>query len=156
MVVPFLDPSLTPFFTTFLFVFAVVYGALGTAGVFKEKGVNIIIALAFGLFAATYQPLVSALQQFLPIAAAIIVVLFFILLIKKVFMGDKKEGKSQFFDSLPVAIGLGLGLLLVGILWKDFAGYLPYGISPVNALWLIVIIVVVILFLAFYRHNEPK
>jgi len=71
-------------------------------------------------------------------------------------MGDKKEGKSQLFDSLPLAIGLGLGLLLVGLLWKDFAGYLPYGISATNALWLIAVIVVVILFLAFYRHKEKE
>ncbi|MBI4162146.1 MAG: hypothetical protein HY513_00555 [Candidatus Aenigmarchaeota archaeon] len=157
MPVPFLDPSLTPFFTTFLFVFAVVYGALGTAGVFKEKGVNIIIALAFALFAATYPPLVSALQQFLPIAAGIIVVLFFFLLIKKVFSGKKNEGQqAQLFDSLPLAIGLGIGLLLVGILLPDFANYLPHGLSLENALWLIAVIVVLALFLAFYRHKEPK
>lgn len=154
MPVPFLDPTLTPFFTTFIFIFAVVYGALGAAGVFKEKGVNVAIAIAFALFAASYQPLVAGLQQFLPVAAAIIVLLFFVLLIKKVFGGDKKEGKANLYDSLPLVVALGIGLILLGVVWRDVAGLLPAGISPTNALWLIAVVVVLIIFLAIYRHTE--
>ena len=156
MPIPFLDLTLTPFFITLIFIFAVVYGALGAAGVFKQKGVNVAIAIAFALFAASYQPLVSGLQQFLPIAAIIIILLFFVLLVKKVFGGDdENKGKSQTFDSVPLAIGLGLALIVLGAVWRDVASLLPSGISPANALWLIAVVVVLIIFLAIYRHQEP-
>ena len=78
MPVPFLDPTLTPFFAAFLFVFAVVYGALFAAKVFeKPKSINIVIALAFAIFAASYKPLVDTLYNFLPIAAIFLIIIFF-------------------------------------------------------------------------------
>jgi hypothetical protein len=147
MPIPFIPTAYAPFFTTFLFIFAIVYGVLGSAGLFKDKNVNAVIALAFALFASAYQPLVTGLQQFLPIAAGLIVVLFFVLLIKKV-AGDG-AGK----DAMPTIIALGLGLLLVGLLWNDISRFLPTGFSPDNALWVIAFVVIVAIFWAIHKHS---
>ena len=154
MPLPFLAPSMTPYIAAFLFVFAVVYGSLFSSGVFKQKNVNAVIALAFALLAAAYPPFVSSLYTYLPIAAGILAVLFFVQVIRKTF-GSKKEDAK--YDALPPVIGLGISLLLTGVLWNQIYYYFaPLGISSNNLLWTIGIIVVVLIFWLVYKHKEQQ
>lgn len=131
----------------FIFVFAVVYGLLSYADVLKHKGVNIAIAAVFAAFSVMYEPFVSSLQDFIPIATVVLVVIFFIMLVKKVF--TEKGG-----DTLPLAVALAILLLLLATIWDSVTYYLPLGISPDNALWVIGVIIIIILFAAVYKHKE--
>lgn len=151
MPLDFIDPAIIPFISTFLFVFAVVFGLLtiakGKEGPLFNTRVNAIIALVFAAFSASYEPLVTALQQFIPFAAALLLVLFFFVFLKRIFGGEK--GK---FDALPFVIVIGFLLLLIGIFWGDI-GFSVFGLSPTNVLWLIGIAIVISIFYAAYKHS---
>jgi|SRR3989338_180437 len=153
MPLPFIDPSTVPYFASFLFVFAVVYGALFSSKVFSQKGVNAVIAIAFGLISAAYPPFVNTVYTYLPIAAGILAVLFFVQVVRKTFGGGPKQGTK--YDALPPVIGLGISLLLAGVLWKEIYYYLaPLGIGSNNLLWAVGIVVVVLIFWLVYKHSE--
>lgn len=154
MPLPFLDPSTVPYFAAFLFVFAVVYGALFSSKVFSgQKGVNAVIAIAFALISAAYPPFVNTVYTYLPVAAGILAVLFFVQVVRKTFGGEKKQGTK--YDSLPPVIGLSISLLLAGVLWNEIYYYIaPLGITSNNLLWAVGIIVVVLIFWLIYKHGE--
>ena len=110
--VEFIDPTLLPTIGAFIFVFAMVFGLLSYVKKFNSA-VNLVIAGAFGFFAVLYEPLVSGLMTFVPIAAIIFAALFFFLILKEVFKG--KEGSKT--ETFPLLVALALLLLVLGILW---------------------------------------
>lgn len=147
------DPTIVPFLGAFLFVFAVVFGLLSMAKGKDEKAlfrnnVNAIIAIAFAAFSVMYEPLVTGLQQFIPLAAGILLVLFFVVFIKRVF-GGKKGDK---FDALPFVVVISLLLAILSIFWGSL-GFSVAGLSSTNVLWLIGIGVVIAILYASYRHS---
>lgn len=153
MALDFIDPTILPLLSTFLFVFAVVFGLLSIAKgkddkVLFKNSVNVIIAIVFAAFAASYEPLVTALQQLIPLAAALLLVLFFFVFLKRLF--GSKEGQK--FDALPFLVVIGFLLLLLGIFWDSLGLSVP-GISSSNMMWLIGIIIVIMIFFAAYKHS---
>ncbi len=161
MVLTIFDPVMTAVFATFLLVFAIVFALLGYSNIFVHKDkegkptekpqrkVYALIAIVFGIFAATYEPLVVNLQQYLPLVASALVPVFIIIFIKKM-MGDKNDGK---FDAFPVIISLGILLLLIGIFWEEFKAYLPGDFQSYDALWIVGILIVIAIFYAVYKHK---
>ncbi len=146
MTISFIDPTTLPFVAAFLFVFAVVFGALSYAGVLGEqRKVNVIIALAFAIFAVLFEPFVFGLQAVLPIAIVLIVIIFFALFLKKAFGGDTK-------DAVPIVVSLAIALLLLGVFWDQIGFSLP-GLDASNVLWLIIIIVVLLIFFVAYKQG---
>ncbi len=144
--VEFIDPTLLPFVAAFLFVFAVVFGALSYAKVLgDQRKVNVLIALAFAIFAVLFEPFVFGLQAVLPFAVIGIIIVFFLLFLKKAFGGNTK-------DAVPIVVSLAIALLLLGIFWDQFGFSLP-GISSTNVLWLIIIIIVVLIFYIAYKQG---
>ena len=145
--VSFIDPTMLPFVGAFLFVFAIVFGALSYAKVLgDQRKVNALIALAFAIFAVLYEPFVMGLQGVLPIGIILIVIIFFILLIKKVFSG------GDTFDAWPIAASLIFALLLLGIFWDNIGFSVP-GLDSNNVLWLIGVIIVILIFYVAYKHK---
>lgn len=144
----FLDPTLTPYFAAFLFVFAIVFGLLSVSKL-MDKRVNAIIAVAFGLFAVLYEPFVTGLQVFLPIATIFLIIVFFIVFLKKVF-GEKKE-KS---DTLPIAVTLAVLLGAMSVLGDELALLLPIGIEPIMFVWLSGLVIIILIFAAVWSRKE--
>src|SRR3989344_3351422 len=145
--VEFIDPTLLPTIGAFIFVFAMVFGLLSYVKKFNSA-LNLVIAGAFGFFAILYEPLVSGLMTFVPIAAIIFVVLFFFLILKEVFKG-KEGSKTEVF---PLIVALALLLLVLGILWPTI-GFEVAGISSTNILWIIGVVIVIVIFYAAYKHE---
>ena len=153
MALDFIDPAVIPYLSTFLFVFAVVFGLLSIAKgkddkVLFKNSVNAIIAVVFAAFSVTYEPLVAALQQFIPLAAALLLIVFFFVFLRRLF-GSKT---GQHFDALPFLVVISFLLLLVGLFWDSLGLSLP-GMSSSNMMWLIGIIIVIMIFLAAYKHS---
>lgn len=152
MPLDFIDPSVVPLLSTFLFVFAVVFGLLsiakGKEGPLFKNSVNVIIAVVFAAFSVMYEPLVTALQQLIPFAAALLLVLFFFVFLRRLF-GSKDQ---QQFDALPFVVVIGFLLLLIGLFWGDI-GFSVAGLSPSNVLWLIGVAFVIAIFFAAYKHK---
>ncbi len=153
MALDFIDPTILPFLSTFLFVFAVVFGLLSIAKgkddkVLFKNSVNVIIAVVFAAFAVSYEPLVTTLQQVIPFAAALLLVLFFFVFLKRIF--GSKQG--QHFDALPFVVVIGFLLILLGLFW-DSLGFSVLGLSSSNVMWLLGILLVVVIFFAAYKHK---
>ena len=149
--------DLFPFLTSFLFVFAIVFGLLsimkrGTEGkkeVFFPKNVNIIIALVFGFIAASYQPFVVFVQEIIPAATIILVVVFFFIFLKEIITPKKER------DTTPLIVSLGIFLLLIGSFWNKVSIHLKF-ISSTDLLWMIGIVVVAIMFYAAYTSTSGR
>lgn len=148
----FIDPSLVPLLSTFLFVFAVVFGLLTMKrkgdGLFNEK-VNAIIALVFAAFSASYEPLVSGLQQFIPLASVALIGLFLLVFLKRAI-----EGKDSGKDKLPFMFVIAVLLASLAFLW-DAIGFSAFGLSSSNMLWIIGIVLVIIIIYAAYKTPPP-
>jgi hypothetical protein len=86
----------------FLFMLAIVYGALDVAGVFKNKRVNALIALVFAFFALTYAPAIEFINQIMPLAIVFFVVFFFLGFVIKI----AKKGVDKDYTLLIIILGL--------------------------------------------------
>lgn len=144
-----IDPAMLPFIGAFIFVFALVFGLLGSIKRF-DRTVNLIIAAVIAFFAVMFEPFVAAVQTVLPIAAIILVILFFFIVIKDIF-----KGEVQGADTLPVVVALALSLLLLGIFSPQIGFELP-GLDPRNTVWLFGIIIIIFIFVAAYKHNPSS
>ncbi|HLD38773.1 MAG TPA: hypothetical protein VJB05_00490 [archaeon] len=147
-----IDPAVMPFISTFLFVFALIFGLLSYSkiGEFNKK-VNALLALAIAGFSVMYEPLVLAMQQYMPIAAAVLIVVFFFALLKKMF--GKKEGDKS-GDTVPLIITLAVLLLLMVAFGQGLTGFLPAGMDPQSVLWGVGIIIAVLFFWLIYKTKE--
>ncbi len=147
------------FFTTFIFVFGVVYGLLILADIFgkDQKKVNAIIAFAFGLFSASYAPVVEFIQVFLPYATAVLVVLFFLAFVKLIIFGrGKKDGNK----TDPVILLVMLIIVIVFIAAAGSSGWLVKWLPIVasldmtNIMWGIgLLLIAAILYIAYDRST---
>jgi len=145
-----LDMALMPIAATFLFVFAVVFGLLTSVRdekLFKNSKVNAAIAAVFAIFAASYEPLVTIMQQLIPLASIVLIVIFLLVFIKKSFGGHKAGG-----DMLPRVVTLAVLLLLIGVFWQNIERVIPLSIDPTMVLWIIGIMIVVMIFWAVHKH----
>lgn len=152
MAINLIDTTMLPYVSTFLLVFALIFGLLSYSkvGEFGKK-VNALLALAIAGFSVLYEPLVSGLQQYMPIAAAVLIIVFFFALLKKIF--GKKEGQ-QGGDTVPLIVVLAILLLLMAVFGQRLGNFLPTGVDVQGALWVVGIIIVVLFFWLIYKTKE--
>jgi hypothetical protein len=86
----------------FLFMLAIVYGALDVAGVFRNRRVNALIALVFAFFTLTYAPAIEFINQIMPFAIMFFVVFFFLGFVIKI----AKKGVDKDYNLLIIILGL--------------------------------------------------
>jgi hypothetical protein len=86
----------------FLFMLAIVFGALDVSGVFKNKRVNALIALVFAFFTLTYQPAIEFINSIMPYAIMFFVVFFFLGFVIKI----AKKGVDKDYTLLIIILGL--------------------------------------------------
>lgn len=147
------------FLIPFFFIFAIIYGALEVSGVFQNKAVKAIIAVALGFFAISNAQVVSFIHQVLPYAAIFFVVVFFIGFIAKPFK-RKKEGGEQPVKRDPFLLLVVLGLLLIifAQLGTPSSPFYPNISSTIlgdeTVLWGIGIVIV--LFMFYYAWSQSR
>jgi len=131
----------------FLFMLAIVYGALDVAGVFRNRRVNAIIALVFAFFTLTYAPATEFINQIMPYAIMFFVVFFFLGFVIKI----AKKGVEK--DYTLLVIILGLVLLLFATQGPEFiAGFAPGFEEQGNNIMVISAIVFIgVILLAAYK-----
>ena len=135
----------------FFFILAIVYGALEVGGVFKNKGVKVIIALTIAAISITNAQVVEVINQYLPYAAVFFIAFFFLGFIAKVFKGEK--GKTKDWTLIIVVVGL---ILIIfarqGDSFRDLFDRTP--LSFENFIVLVAIIVMALLFYAAYKKGK--
>jgi hypothetical protein len=145
------------FLIPFFFIFAIIYGALEISGVFKNKAVKAIIAVALGFFAISNADVVAFIHQVLPYAAVFFVVVFFIGFIAKPFRGRGGEGGGK-RDPLLFLVVLGLLLIIFAQLGTPSSPFYPDISSTIlgneTVLWGIGIVILIFMF--YYAYTQSR
>lgn len=136
----------------FLFMLAIVYGALDVSGVFRNRRVNAVIALVFALFTLTYEPAVNFVNQIMPFAIIFFIAFFFIGFIIKI----ARKGADKDFTLLIIIVGL--ILLLLATQGPGFIGSFMPGFEEQgnNILVIAGIVFIGVIFLAAYKMQKEK
>jgi hypothetical protein len=129
----------------FMLVVAIVYGALETAGMFRNRAVKAILAVVLGFFSVMNYQVVELINSFLPFAAIVFVFIFIAGYMKKSLGGKAGEEK----DNTMIIIIFGLGLLFIASIANASGGYNLYQYT--DFLWLIGVVVVIAILYAAYR-----
>src|SRR3989338_434239 len=146
-----IDPATVPYVSTFLFVFALIFGLLSYSKIGDfNKRINALLALAIAGFSVLYESLVLTLGQYIPIAASVLIIVFFLALIKKIF--DGKEGSKKDYFPLIVVIAI---LFLLLIAFADvFLAFLPGNFDSSVVLWGIGLVFVLLFFWLVYKSGD--
>jgi len=144
--------ELMTFMLPFLFMLAIVYGALDLAAVFKKKAVNVIIALVVAIFAVSNAGVVASIVAVMPWVAMLFIALFFIKFILSMF----KPGEGGRDYTLLIVI---LGLIAIFMLSQGtqlIQDWLPGGfpVTEDNLILIIGIVIVVAILFAAYKSSE--
>jgi len=75
----------------FFLMFAIVYGALDFAGMFKNRKVVLLVSIILALFAISLEWVRMSIVTYMPYAALVFIVFFFIGFLKKLFSGKDKN-----------------------------------------------------------------
>lgn len=141
----------------FLFMLAIVYGALDIGGVFKNKRVNAVIAAVFALFTLTYAPAAEFINQIMPLAIIFFVVFFFVgFIVKAATKGLSDETGKKDFNLLIII--LGLVLLLFATQGPEVIGrFLPgFEEQASNIMVLSAVVFIGVIFMAAYRISVKE
>jgi Na+-translocating ferredoxin:NAD+ oxidoreductase RnfD subunit len=128
-----------------LFVIAVVYGALETVGMFRNRAVKTLIAVVLAFFAVSNAYFVEMLYAFLPYALIFVIAFFAIGFAKKSFSGGER-------DNTMIIIIIGLVLLLLASFAKAGGGLPQYN----EFLWFFGIIALVAILYAAYKIPDRQ
>ena len=125
----------------FMLVLAVSYGALETAGMFRNRAIKAIIAVVVAFFAMTNYMIVQTINSMLPYVAIIFLLVFIVGFAKRSLSGSEK-------DNTMIIIMMVLLMLLVASISNSYGGFGLYQYT--EFLWLIgVVFVLAILFAAY-------
>lgn len=140
------------FLISFLFVFAIVFGALQIANIFKNKAVHAIMGLAIALFATMYPPFLATLWNYLPSVTWFFIIMFFIAFVMEIMGFRKKKAISP--EGVFVQTGVLLVLLTIGYMISDMISVeIPFIGSMDNLLFLVGLIVIISVFLTVTKLN---
>ncbi len=138
----------------FVFVFAIVYGAMEFSAVMKNRKVSMVISLCIAFFTITNQQVINFINQVLPYAAVFFVIVFFIGFIKRPFRGG---GGTN-----PVLLIIVLGLILLvfvqlGLDGSPFQSIVQGSfLGDENLIMIVGLVIVVIMFYyAFVKLKNP-
>lgn len=141
------------FVLPFAIIFAVAYGSLRTADVFKDKNVNALTAAVIAFLSATYAPLVNALWLYFPFIAGLIILLFLYNLVRTILFGKKEKGaantaageaKAGKGGEGDVVFITGAIILLLAISGANFLPELP-GLDKTNLLFILALLAVFVI-----------
>jgi len=140
----------------FLFVLAVIFGILEITHVFRNRGVNFLIALAISFFSVTNASFVAFLWSQFGNITVFFIVMFFIAFLLEVFgLRRPVPGKSRSEEAM-IIVGVFLLLIMIfGFMYAKSIPELPIIGSGTNFVILAAIIFILILFwIAFKAGPE--
>lgn len=154
----------TEFLIPFLFVLAVVFGVLGVVNVFKNKGVNLLVAAALSFFATSNSAFVSILWTYFGSVAVFFIAMFFLVFIFEVF-GVRKKGEPLGADAMIINGAILFVLLSISYLYIDMIPALPFIGGGENLILFFAIIFILAIFWTAYKtggmskvppHTHPR
>jgi hypothetical protein len=136
------------FLIPFLFIFAIVYGSLRSADIFKNKKVDAIIALSLGLFAVSNTWLVNFIWSQLGGVSVLFIFMFMLIFIFQVF-GVKGAKDNQ--EKLIILAAILFILFSISYLYTDMIPNIPFIGGGQNIVLLVFIIFIIVIFWLAYK-----
>jgi peptidoglycan/LPS O-acetylase OafA/YrhL len=137
----------------FLFVLAIVYGALEVSGVFKNKGVKAIISFALAFFAISSATTLAFITGILPYAAIFFIAFFLLGFVLSFFKGKKGEGGGPKDWTLIAVV-----ILLVAVFLTNYGyGWIQTNLPMIDSENFVAaagVILILIIFYAAYQRTK--
>jgi hypothetical protein len=146
--VSFLFTSYEQILIPLLFIFAIVYGSLDVANIFKNKKVNATIALSLGLFAVYNTWFVNLIWSQLGVISVIFIFMFMLIFIFKVF-GIRDSKDSQ--EKLIIMAAILFILFSISYLYTNMIPNIPFIGGGQDIILLIFIIFIIVIFWLAYK-----
>jgi len=133
----------------FLFVLAIVFGVLEVTKIFKNRGVNFLVALAIAFFTITNTAFVNALWSYFGIITSFFIILFFVAFILEVF--GLRKGQHQPASAIIVYGAILFILLTVGFSNASLIPTLPFIGGGQNLIFLFAILFILVIFWSAFK-----
>ena len=130
---------------TFLFVLAIVYGALELSDVFKNRAVIGIISLVLAFFAISSVQIVELISQAFPYLALLFIGVFLLKFIFSLFKGGGER------DYTLMALTLALVLIFLANQHSEIVRWLGSGANADNFTGLVALLAIIFIFYGVYR-----
>jgi hypothetical protein len=142
------------FLIPFLFVLAIVFGILEITKLFRNRGVNFVIALAISFFAVSNTTFVSFLWSQFGNITAFFIVMFFIAFVLEMFGLRRPSGESRSEGGMIISGAVLFLLLSLGFMYSDLIPPLPYIGSGNNLILFFAIIFILAIFWAAFKAGR--
>ena len=139
------------FLIPFLFILAVVFGAVNVANVFKNRGVNFLVSLALAFFGASNQAFVQFLWSQFGSITIFFIAMFFIIFVLEAFGVRGKKEKGDGADALVINVAILFVLLSIGYLYIDVFPSLPIIGGGENLMLLVFVVLMIVIFWSAYK-----
>jgi len=141
----------------FLFVLAIVFGVLELTKIFRNRGVNFLIALAIAFFTITNTAFVDILWSYFGSITAFFIIMFFIAFVFEVF-GLRRGGQRDITSSIFINGAILFVLLSIGFLYASQIPELPFIGGGKNLVFLFAIVFILAIFWGAFKigAGPPK
>lgn len=133
----------------FIFVLAVVYGALDYSGVFKKNSVKALVSLAIAFFALTSDFVTGFIYDILPYAVILFIIVFFLAFLARLLGG--REGKRKIDWSLALIVMILLSIFLAAYGQDIVSAFLP-SIPVTEFMYAVGLVIILLIFYAVYKN----
>jgi hypothetical protein len=131
------------FAITFLFVFAVVFGGMRMTGIFRNKKIDVVIAVALALFSVTDAAFASFLWENFGPLTLFFVVIFFILAVMSAF--GLKDPNANPMEKMIVMGAIFFLILSLNLFQSNFFSFIPF-MNAESGMLLISVVFIAVLF----------
>jgi hypothetical protein len=144
------------FLIPFLFVLAIVFGALEQANVFRSRAVNFIVAAAISFFAVSNTAFTNLLWSQFGNVTIFFIAMFFIIFILEAFGVRKRYPGEPPGGALVITGGILFVLLSIGLLIINLLPPIPFIGGGQNLLLLFAIVLILLIFWLAYKIGSGK
>lgn len=138
----------------FLFSLAVSFGALNAANVFKNKGVNFIIAISLSIFAITSPTYVNLLWTYFGDITLFFLAMFLVAFTLEIMGVRRKQVLGG--EEIVIYSGILFIILTLGFYHVDKIPSVPFLGSGQNALLLLAVVVIFSIFWAAFKYGKAS
>lgn len=142
----------TEIMVPFLFTFAVTFGVLELTRVFRNKGVNLIIALALSIFAISSPTFINLLWNYFGNITIFFIAMFLIAFTLESF--GLRRAAPDTGGAIVIQSAVLFLLLTIGFYYSDRMPVLPIVGGGQNALLLFAVILILSIFWSVYRMQQ--